>query len=375
MGHGLCDHLSRSINLPRYTDEATDLSRAAIQVLTALRIPPNQLRGLAVSLSKLDVNAKSGLKGSGGAGSGGAGSGGAGFGGAGGGLIAPAPPASTYAPQRAPSWARSAQQPEQQRAQLPLSKRRLGEHDDAQHEASPLKRQHSVPEAAGAAAALAAEAAPSVMGGLARGGGPSVMRDPMRDPAATSPSELSRKSPSEMSRRSPSEMSPFEMLPHLIETIRLGYATSMLPFLIGRGAGSHGGTEHRGEAKLRMDRLGGLLRMCVMELHGASHSGGQIESVGGGVGGGSRVGEGTQGREGCQVGGSARWVGVGGVGVGRGDREGGSSRVLSLIQEARKLGLRSLPEICEDEHQRDRLECLSQWLDTCDALEHEYSSV
>ena len=124
-----------------------------------------------------------------------------------------------------------------------------------------------------------------------------------------------------------------------------------------------------------MDRLGGLLRMCVMELHGASHSGGQIESVGGGVGGGSRVGEGTQGREGCQVGGSARWVGVGGVGVGRGDRDGGSSRVLSLIQEARKLGLRSLPEICEDEHQRDRLECLSQWLDTCDALEHEYSSV
>ncbi|GIL73675.1 hypothetical protein Vretimale_5440, partial [Volvox reticuliferus] len=54
MGHGACDNISRSVTLSRFTDDPTDLRREAVGLLRALNIPPEELRGLGITVAKLD---------------------------------------------------------------------------------------------------------------------------------------------------------------------------------------------------------------------------------------------------------------------------------------------------------------------------------
>ena len=101
MGHGLCDHISRSITLPAPTNTAAVLSAEAVKILTELRIAPTELRGVGVQVGKLAA---------GGGGGGGGGSGGGArpvTGGSGRGLpaqVARAPPATKYSPEKLPAW-------------------------------------------------------------------------------------------------------------------------------------------------------------------------------------------------------------------------------------------------------------------------------
>ena len=107
MGHGMCDHLSRSITLPSATSDADKISGEANKMLVELRIPATALRGIGVSVGRLGGD-----------------SGGGGGGGGGGGIgslfgaaasssrslparIARAPPPSTYSPDKVPAWWRS----------------------------------------------------------------------------------------------------------------------------------------------------------------------------------------------------------------------------------------------------------------------------
>ncbi|EFJ42568.1 hypothetical protein VOLCADRAFT_97374 [Volvox carteri f. nagariensis] len=54
MGHGACDNISRSVTMSRFTAEAGDLRAAAVGLLRALAIPPEELRGLGITVCKLD---------------------------------------------------------------------------------------------------------------------------------------------------------------------------------------------------------------------------------------------------------------------------------------------------------------------------------
>eukprot|EP00198_Chlamydomonas_reinhardtii_P004670 XP_001694006.1 deoxycytidyl transferase [Chlamydomonas reinhardtii] len=54
MGHGACDNISRSMTLGRFTDDAADLRREAVALLRALAVPAAELRGLGLTVSRLD---------------------------------------------------------------------------------------------------------------------------------------------------------------------------------------------------------------------------------------------------------------------------------------------------------------------------------
>ena len=53
MGHGMCDHVSRSINLPDPTADEATIAREVVKMLTEVRIPPQELRGMGISVSGL----------------------------------------------------------------------------------------------------------------------------------------------------------------------------------------------------------------------------------------------------------------------------------------------------------------------------------
>ena len=54
IGHGVCDHLTRSVTLSSATDAPQVLQREAVRLLADLNIPANQIRGMGVQVSKLD---------------------------------------------------------------------------------------------------------------------------------------------------------------------------------------------------------------------------------------------------------------------------------------------------------------------------------
>lgn len=58
-GHGICDHLSRSLTLARFTDAPRELADQAGALLRALAVPPLELRGLGITVSRLDNDAAS----------------------------------------------------------------------------------------------------------------------------------------------------------------------------------------------------------------------------------------------------------------------------------------------------------------------------
>ena len=54
VGHGVCDHLTRSVTLSAFCDGANTLAREASAILAALAVPAGEIRGMGLQLSKLD---------------------------------------------------------------------------------------------------------------------------------------------------------------------------------------------------------------------------------------------------------------------------------------------------------------------------------
>lgn len=56
MGHGVCDHLTRSVSLSTYTNELNILCSNVLTLMRSFNIPPQELRGIGVQLTKLDAD-------------------------------------------------------------------------------------------------------------------------------------------------------------------------------------------------------------------------------------------------------------------------------------------------------------------------------
>ncbi|GAX76094.1 hypothetical protein CEUSTIGMA_g3537.t1 [Chlamydomonas eustigma] len=59
LGHGWCDDISRSMTVSTFTDHSEQLLSVAKELLTALSIPPEELRGLGIMVGKLDNDTSS----------------------------------------------------------------------------------------------------------------------------------------------------------------------------------------------------------------------------------------------------------------------------------------------------------------------------
>lgn len=53
LGHGICDNISRSVTLPRFTAAAADVAREAKNMLRALKVPFDQIRGIGIAVRGL----------------------------------------------------------------------------------------------------------------------------------------------------------------------------------------------------------------------------------------------------------------------------------------------------------------------------------
>lgn len=54
MGHGVCDHITKSVSLSQYTNDLETITRCILTTMKAVNIPPHELRGIGIQLSKLD---------------------------------------------------------------------------------------------------------------------------------------------------------------------------------------------------------------------------------------------------------------------------------------------------------------------------------
>lgn len=54
MGHGVCDVVNKSTNLLEFTSEVEVIKKAVLQLNNELNIPPEELRGIGVQVTKLD---------------------------------------------------------------------------------------------------------------------------------------------------------------------------------------------------------------------------------------------------------------------------------------------------------------------------------
>jgi nucleotidyltransferase/DNA polymerase involved in DNA repair len=114
MGHGMCDHISRSITLPSATNDKALIAREVTKMLREVSIEPSKLRGMGVSVGTLSSAA--------------AGSGAGGGSGSSRALparVAAAPPATKFSPEKVPAWYKgvSGKAP----AEAPASKPRSGD--------------------------------------------------------------------------------------------------------------------------------------------------------------------------------------------------------------------------------------------------------
>ncbi len=50
MGHGICDNMSRSVTVARFTANQEDVAAEARQMLTALQVDPIQIRGIGLNV-------------------------------------------------------------------------------------------------------------------------------------------------------------------------------------------------------------------------------------------------------------------------------------------------------------------------------------
>lgn len=56
LGHGICDNLSRSITLPRFTASAHDFFVEGRALLRALKVPADQIRGMGLAVTFLSAS-------------------------------------------------------------------------------------------------------------------------------------------------------------------------------------------------------------------------------------------------------------------------------------------------------------------------------
>uniref|UniRef100_A0A1B0AQ86 DNA repair protein REV1 n=1 Tax=Glossina palpalis gambiensis TaxID=67801 RepID=A0A1B0AQ86_9MUSC len=54
MGHGVCDHITKSVPLSAYTDDLEIITRTTLATMKSLNLPPDELRGIGIQLTKLD---------------------------------------------------------------------------------------------------------------------------------------------------------------------------------------------------------------------------------------------------------------------------------------------------------------------------------
>ncbi|XP_017484048.1 PREDICTED: DNA repair protein REV1 [Rhagoletis zephyria] len=54
MGHGVCDHITKSVSLSDYTCDLDTITRTVLTTMKALELSPNELRGIGIQLSKLN---------------------------------------------------------------------------------------------------------------------------------------------------------------------------------------------------------------------------------------------------------------------------------------------------------------------------------
>lgn len=54
MGHGVCDHLTKAVSLSDYTCDLEVIIRTVLATAKALNVPPNELRGIGIQITKLD---------------------------------------------------------------------------------------------------------------------------------------------------------------------------------------------------------------------------------------------------------------------------------------------------------------------------------
>lgn len=54
MGHGVCDNITKSVSLSEFSNDLETIKRTILTTMKALAIPPQELRGIGIQLSKLD---------------------------------------------------------------------------------------------------------------------------------------------------------------------------------------------------------------------------------------------------------------------------------------------------------------------------------
>ncbi|XP_065362220.1 DNA repair protein Rev1 [Calliphora vicina] len=54
MGHGVCDHITKSVSLSEFTNDLETITRCILTTMKALNLPPHELRGIGIQLTKLD---------------------------------------------------------------------------------------------------------------------------------------------------------------------------------------------------------------------------------------------------------------------------------------------------------------------------------
>lgn len=62
MGHGYCDHVTKTITLQHFTSNLTVITQTVFNIKNILRIPPKELRGIGIQVSKLDTGDKEAAK-------------------------------------------------------------------------------------------------------------------------------------------------------------------------------------------------------------------------------------------------------------------------------------------------------------------------
>lgn len=58
MGHGYCDHITKSITLQQFTANLTLITQTVFNIKNILKILPKELRGIGIQISKLNTNEK-----------------------------------------------------------------------------------------------------------------------------------------------------------------------------------------------------------------------------------------------------------------------------------------------------------------------------
>lgn len=55
MGHGICDHVTKTVTLNDFTDNFDLILRTVMSIQTQLNVPPDDLRGIGIQITKLDA--------------------------------------------------------------------------------------------------------------------------------------------------------------------------------------------------------------------------------------------------------------------------------------------------------------------------------